>query len=111
MYNYTNHLTTQQPIFILAVVFLIGCGQSNSKSTTFLESTNDAYKLLAETAQLPSNSFRNDYLKSNPNLKYNYDSATQIHNYSHNWDFDKDGVKDELYFVGTNGAHLYYFLK
>jgi hypothetical protein len=44
-------------------------------------------------------------------LKYSFDEIFQIHNYSNNWDFDKDGIKDELYFVGTGGAHLYYFLK
>lgn len=60
---------------------------------------------------LPSNSFENAYSRSNPTLIYSYDSATQTHNYSNNWDFDKDGIKDELYFVGTGGAHLYYFLK
>lgn len=49
--------------------------------------------------------------KSNPTLTYSYDNISQIHNYSNNWDFDKDGIKDELYFVGTGGAHLYYFLK
>jgi hypothetical protein len=60
---------------------------------------------------IPSNSFDNDYRKSNPTLTYSYDKISQTHNYSNNWDFDKDGIKDELYFVGTGGAHLYYFLK
>ena len=64
-----------------------------------------------DSLDIPSNSFENNYLKSNSTLKYSYDEIYQIHNYSNNWDFDKDGIKDELYFIGTGGAHLYYFLK
>ena len=60
---------------------------------------------------IPSNSFENEYRISNPSLKYSYDEISQIHNYSHNWDFDNDGIKDELYFVGTGGAHIFYFLR
>ena len=58
-----------------------------------------------------SNSFENKYRKSNPTLIYSYNSTSKIHNYSNNWDFDNDGIKDELYFIGTGGAHLYYYLK
>ena len=64
-----------------------------------------------DSLEIPSNSFENIYRVSNPELIYSYDEISQIHNYSNNWDFDKDGIKDELYFVGTGGAHLYYFLK
>jgi len=71
--------------------------------TVFSQQTN--------AIDLPSNSFENAYRKSNPTLKYSYDSASQAHNYSNNWDFDKDGINDEVYFVGTGGAHLYYFLR
>ena len=59
----------------------------------------------------PSNSFELSYKKTNPEIIYDYDSIRQIHNYSNNWDFDKDGVKDQIYFIGTGGAHLYYFLR
>ena len=64
-----------------------------------------------DTLNRSSNSFESAYRKSNPTLTYSYDSATQTHNYSNNWDFDKDGINDEVYFVGTGGAHSYYFLK
>lgn len=57
-----------------------------------------------------SNSFAAIYQKSNPSLNYSYDAERQIHNYSNNWDFDLDGIKDELYFIGTGGAHLYFYL-
>jgi len=57
------------------------------------------------------NSFENEYRLSNPALIYSFDKITLIHNYSNNWDFDNDGIKDELYFVGTGGAHIYYFLR
>jgi uncharacterized protein YxeA len=59
----------------------------------------------------PTNSFEQQYKKSNPAINYRYDSAKQIHDYSNNWDFDADGKMDEVYFVGTGGAHLYYFLR
>ena len=36
---------------------------------------------------------------------------TQAHDYSGNWDFDGDGETDDLYFIGTSGAHLYFFLR
>jgi hypothetical protein len=70
-----------------------------------------AYSQHAEKIDIPSNSFENEYRISNPTLKYNYDEISQIHNYSHNWDFDTDGIKDQIYFVGTGGAHIYYFLR
>ncbi|HRZ41277.1 MAG TPA: hypothetical protein P5228_01080 [Bacteroidales bacterium] len=60
---------------------------------------------------LISNSFGDLLRKTHPDLKYHYDSISQIHNYSDNWDFDHDGIRDELYFVGTGGAHLYYYLR
>ena len=64
-----------------------------------------------DSAGIPSNSFEINYKKSNPGLRYSYDNTSQTHNYSNNWDFDKDGINDEVYFIGTGGAHLYYFLR
>ena len=58
-----------------------------------------------------SNSFAEAYKQSNPTLNYKYDSINQIHNYSNNWDFDNDGINDEFSFIGTGGAHLYYYLQ
>lgn len=60
---------------------------------------------------MPSNSFEASYKKTNPAINYKYDSVRQIHDYSNNWDFDKDSKPDQVYFVGTGGAHLYYFLR
>ena len=60
---------------------------------------------------MPSNSFEASYKKTNPTINYKYDSLRQIHDYSNNWDFDEDGKPDQVYFVGTGGAHLYYFLR
>ncbi|MBK7212762.1 MAG: hypothetical protein IPH88_05600 [Bacteroidales bacterium] len=70
-----------------------------------------AFSQQTDKLDLRSNSFKKDYLNSNPTLKYSYDSVNQTHNYSDNWDFDRDGIKDELYFNATGGAHLYYSLK
>jgi len=60
---------------------------------------------------MPSNSYDIFYSKNNPTLKYSYDNQTQTHNYSDNWDFDKDGKADRLFFKGTGGAHLYFYLQ
>jgi hypothetical protein len=57
------------------------------------------------------NSFEIDYKTLNPKINYSYDNENQIHNYSNNWDFDLDGKTDEIYFIGTGGVHLYYFLR
>jgi hypothetical protein len=65
----------------------------------------------ADSVGIPSNSFEIIYSKSNPTLKYSYYNASQTHDYSNNWDFDNDGINDKVYFIGTGGAHLYYFLK
>jgi hypothetical protein len=58
-----------------------------------------------------SNSFEEMYKTTHPAIHYVYDETAHIHNYSHNWDFDNDGIHDEVYFVGTGGAHAYYFLR
>jgi hypothetical protein len=73
--------------------------------------TTTVYSQSFDSLEIPSNSFESSYRKSNPNLMYKYDDISQTHNYSNNWDFDKDGINDELYFIGTGGAHLYYYLK
>lgn len=44
-------------------------------------------------------------------IKYKYDRSAQVLDYSGNWDFDKDSRKDGLLFIGTGGAHLYYYLR
>jgi hypothetical protein len=58
-----------------------------------------------------TNSFEEEYKKRNQNLNYKYDSKNNVHDYSGNWDFDGDGKKDKLRFIGTSGAHLYYYLE
>jgi hypothetical protein len=73
--------------------------------------TTTVYSQRFDSLEIPSNSFESSYRKTNPNLMYKYDDISQTHNYSNNWDFDKDGINDELYFIGTGGAHLYYYLK
>jgi len=80
-------------------------------TTLLTTSTLSVFSQKSASLKIPSNSFEEYYLKSNPTLTYSYDSISQTHNYSNNWDFDKDGTKDELYFVGTGGAHLYFYLK
>ncbi len=69
------------------------------------------YSQNADKLDINSNSFENEISLSNPELIYSFDEITQIHNYSHNWDFDNDRINDEIYFVGKGGAHIYYFLR
>lgn len=42
-------------------------------------------------------------------LQHHYDSLKQVHDYSNNWDFDGDSIADQLFFIGTGGAHLYFY--
>ena len=46
---------------------------------------------------------------------YRYDSVRQmripVYDYSGKWDFDGDGKNDALVFIGTGGAHAYYYLQ
>jgi hypothetical protein len=60
-----------------------------------------------------SNPYQHPYFifKSKEVINYKYDRAAQVLDYSGNWDFDKDGQKDGLLFIGTGGAHLYYYLR
>lgn len=60
---------------------------------------------------MPTNSFASYCRQKIPSICYEYDSIKQIHNYSNNWDFDKDGIADQVYFIGTGGAHLYFYLR
>ena len=60
---------------------------------------------------LPSNSFASHYANAGIVLRYHYEEDKAIHNYSGNWDFDADGIADAMYFIGTGGAHLYYYLR
>lgn len=66
---------------------------------------------MAQSDVLPSNSFAGYYTTTGLDLQYNYDEESIVHNYSGNWDLDEDGIRDEIYFIGTGGAHLYYYLR
>jgi hypothetical protein len=61
--------------------------------------------------EIPTNSLEKIYKQRNASINYNYDNATQTHDYSGNWDFDSDGMNDGLLFIGSGGAHLYFSLK
>lgn len=53
------------------------------------------------------------YKPSDPNLTYWFidNDSVQRLDYSGNWDFDGDGEKDSLTFIGNSGAHLYFHLR
>jgi hypothetical protein len=42
---------------------------------------------------------------------YLHTDSTQVYNYSNQWDFDEDGIKDSLLFIGDGGAHLHFYPK
>ena len=65
----------------------------------------------AQQDDTPSNSFEAHYAAAGITLHYSYDNDRVMHNYSGNWDLDRDGIPDEIYFIGTGGAHLYYYLR
>lgn len=74
------------------LIFLsIGLGCATSKKTN--------------QDEMPSNSFENRF--KNTAINYTYFEESQTHDYSGNWDFDRDGKFDTLQFIGDNGAHLY----
>ena len=66
---------------------------------------------LPAQVEFQGNSFQEIYKRDYPGIQYSYDSEKQVHSYGNNWDLDKDGKKDQVWFVGTGGAHLYFFLR
>jgi hypothetical protein len=63
------------------------------------------------TSQIPGNSCQSYFNNKKISIHYSYTVSTQTHDYSNNWDFDGDGETDGLYFIGTGGAHLYFYLR
>ncbi len=61
--------------------------------------------------ELVSNSCQPYFDHHKRSIHYSYSVSSQIHDYSNNWDFDGDGTTDGLYFIGTGGAHLYFYLR
>jgi hypothetical protein len=41
-------------------------------------------------------------------IKYRYDLTKNIHDYSGNWDFDKDGIMDSLILIPSNSVNITY---
>lgn len=40
---------------------------------------------------------------------YFHNDTLQYYDYSNQWDFDGDGIKDSLLFIGDHGAHLHFY--
>jgi hypothetical protein len=59
----------------------------------------------------PGNSCQPYFDNNKSPVHYAYNIVKQTHDYSGNWDFDGDGKTDGLFFVGTGGAHLYFYLR
>lgn len=65
----------------------------------------------AQSDTIPGNSCQPYFDIKKTSIHYSYSTTNQTHDYSGNWDFDGDGKTDELYFIGTGGAHLYFYLR
>src|SRR3954471_2996099 len=65
----------------------------------------------AQSDTVPGNSCQPYFNSKKVSINYSYSVSTQTHDYSNNWDFDGDGKTDNLYFIGTGGAHLYFYLR
>jgi hypothetical protein len=65
----------------------------------------------AQSDTVPGNSCQPYFDSKKISIHYSYSTSNQTHDYSNNWDFDADGKTDELYFIGTGGAHLYFYLR
>lgn len=88
-------------LFILFVICLHSCTCSKRPGET--------QKSLLLPEDMVSNSFA--YKFKNSMIKYDYVNDSQVHDYSGNWDFDGDNIKNSLLFIGQGGAHLFYHLK
>ena len=58
-----------------------------------------------------TNSYSYIYERDIPSLNYSYIASSLTHCYSGNWDFDGDNICDSVKFIGTGGAHLFYYLQ
>ncbi|GLB48769.1 hypothetical protein [Neptunitalea lumnitzerae] len=60
---------------------------------------------------LPTNPYESFYNDNFSHLKFEYNDSLNILNLSNNWDFDGDGISDNLKFIGKGGVHLYFYLE
>ena len=84
-------------ILLMILLIMNSLKVSAQTDTGFLKSVGDLYQRHFENNKM--------------SIHYSYIDSTQTHNYSDNWDFDGDGKTDSLYFIGTGGAHLYFYLQ
>lgn len=82
--------------FLTAAAFTLTLNARGQADTPFSKTGNSCQAMLSA---------------NNTSINYSYDVITQTHNYSNNWDFDGDGKTDQLYFIGTGGARLYFYLR
>lgn len=98
----SSHRKLWVAITFLSIILFISCKENINK------------KLPPITVETPKNRIGNTttsaYDEFWPALKYQYDDYTQTYDLSNNWDFDNDGINDQLLIIGEGGAHLYYHL-
>jgi hypothetical protein len=86
------------------LMFLLVALTFNVALTTYAQTDTIVLELCGNSCQ--------PYFDSNKiSIHYSYSISNQTHDYSNNWDFDGDEKKDSLYFIGTGGAHLYFYLR
>jgi len=100
----------------LILIVIFSCSDMDKDIKSKSENSNkEAYKIDSVHRSYPdslSNSYESALLEKKPEISYSYSDSLQTHNYSGSWwYFDADDEPDNLLFVGTGGAHLYFHLR
>ena len=95
---------------MLVLVIYFSCNPRLKKLEHSAHSPNEFADSSYINPYAPIPSIPNPYLPTDSSINYKYIRASQIHDYSNNWDLDGDGLLDDLMFVGTGGAHTIFSL-
>jgi len=102
-------------LYIVVICLFSSCGETKNKkplsvinkdSLNVIAHKKDSLKNENDNHNSP---FKRYMMKSDP--KINIHDSMEVYDYSDKWDFDGDGKTDALYFLGSDGAHVYYSLR
>ncbi len=92
-------------IYLLVICLFTSCGDAKNKKP--ISAINkDSLKIKNNYYHI---SYKKYMMKSDP--KINIHDSMEVYDYSDNWDIDGDGTTDGIYFLGSDGAHIYYSLR
>ena len=97
----------QYSIWIVALTVYFSCNPRVKQSGQSMDSPNES---MDSSYTYPYPPIPNPYFPMDSSINYTYIKASQTHDYSNNWDFDGDGLLDDLKFVGNGGAHTLFSL-